>query len=78
MGVRKLTAKDIQHFEECAPLMGRRAAQLDVVDTEGMIREIREAIDEVGPTGVLWPETNKSDRLRKPVRLRALTGLARR
>ncbi|MBL91683.1 MAG: hypothetical protein CMH56_07700 [Myxococcales bacterium] len=78
MGVRKLTAKDIQHFEECAPLMGRRAAQLDVVDTEGMIREIRQAIDEVGPTGVLWPETNKSARSRKPVRLRALKGLARR
>ena len=78
LGVQKLTAAHIKHFESCVPLMQRRAAQLDVVDTEGMIREIRRAIEELSPSGKVPRRMGQKSRLLSPMGTRALAGLGRR
>lgn len=78
LGVRKLTAQDIVHFAQRVPLMHQRALHLDVVDNEGMICEVRRAIEEVSPTGLLKQRTSKAAALLGPVRLRLFTGPAQK
>ena len=78
LGVRKLSAKQIKTFSERVPLMHQRALHLDIVDNEGMIQEIRRAIEELSPTGLLPGHKEKRSRFLRPVDLRALKGLGRK
>ena len=73
LGVRKLTAEHIQKFSERIPLMHQRALHLNVVDNEGMILEIRRAIEELSPTGFLPKQTTFETPYGSPARMRTLT-----
>lgn len=78
IGVRKLTAQDIAHFSERVPLMRQRALHLNVVDNESMIQEVRRAIEELSPTGLLKNPIPKRSALLAPTRLRLFTGPAQK
>ena len=74
MGVRKLQPEDVLHFARCVPLMQKRAAQLNVVDNDGLIQQLHQCIQELNPeqapvsthlghTPVLRPKTVRAGKL---------------
>ena len=49
MGVRKLQTENVLHFARCAPLMQKRAEQLNAVDNAGLIQQLHQCIQELNP-----------------------------